>query len=186
MNNMSGQKMEVKDEPTPPQNWSVPEDTKSLSLTDELDFSFPLATSLMVSLNTSPPTPFSLATLEELALWPSTSSSQPASSIHQAANPKAAISPRRESLTWPQVRFTFLPCDALGHYQFDLLVELQSLRFHKDLAGINAFSLRPMPQCRSGSHLVTNTSVLVSLELFATYKTQHNPLLLNTTQCDSF
>ena len=83
INDLPGHKMEGKEEP---QSWSVPEDKL-----DDLDFSFPLATSLMDSLNSSPPTPF---TLEELELLPSTSG--------QLA--KATTLPRRGPMTWPQVR----------------------------------------------------------------------------------
>ena len=98
MNNSLGQKMEAKEEPTVPPNWSeVPENTNP----DDLDFSFPLATSLMDSLNCSPPAPFTLATLDELALWPSTTSSQLAN--NQSDKLKAATLPRRGPMTWPQV-----------------------------------------------------------------------------------
>ena len=81
--------MKVKDEPAVPQNWS--EDTNSVGISEDLDFSFPLATSLMDSLNSSPPTPFTLPTLDELALWPNTN------------NSLKAATPRRGPMTWPQV-----------------------------------------------------------------------------------
>ena len=102
---LPGQKFKVKDEP---HNWSESEDTHPVGMSDDLDFSFPLATSLMDSLNSSPPAPFTLPTLDELAHWPSTSS-QPL---------KAATLPRRGSMTWPQVS----SCEIFSWYQFHLLV----------------------------------------------------------------
>ena len=117
MNNSLGQKMEAKEEPTVPQNWSeVPEDTNP----DDLDFSFPLATSLMDSLNCSPPAPFTLATLDELATWPSTSGSQLAN--NQSDRLKAATLPRRGPMTWPQVSSSIMIRQIFSWYQFHLLV----------------------------------------------------------------